>query len=753
MEAGQEEISSNSDQPTEVVVDSMQPSSSANNMIINNASEILQQLLHNGQISRASYDLLLMSQVNNAAITSTSRNRSVSSRKKSAGLVPAHVESPIQELQHGDDQDLGSPKVDDAKTFDWEHDEIDVAPTQSSKIAKSKRGYLSRRWIMSLPLFPQTILMILLGGVAITIPGIISLLLCVQDRGVYWTVQRPTCMGIAGYPTFVFSVYFLILWTFFWGERYVLTILPEVLIRLSDIFLGTSDDGETNAFVEHVMDYLRHMRRAIEFLLLSAVGLTSFTTIFTSNVDTTNYYNWQQVVTLLWSSLLWSCFVWVAERFLLQLFAVQFSQRAYSERIEAEKYAFHVLGCLNRARYRPNNSVGLNVPTDSDISTDSSHSDELETAVTELEKQARKTSSTPQNHWLGLRNRSSYSAGVEKFQKGIEKHAVRLGLNIKNVAGVVVGVETGETAGVLLRSLHDAKMLSKRLFLSLKRGSSGILVPADFRPYFPTQAETMAAFKLLDKDENGDISPQEMRTTIIEIYRERLSLDKSIRDGNQAMHKLDGLLKVFMFALIIFICLGIWGVNITNFLAGLISLWLGILFAIGATIKNLLESVIFLFLTHPYDVGDRVEIDGNTYIVKEFALSVTVFRTPDGKEVIAPNPVLLTKFINNIRRSGPQVETVLLKLSGDTTEAQLQKLKERLGDFAQHSSRDFNSSVTTHIKELNDSNQMTVSVSITHKTNWSNFSNKVARTNRFMLELRRIMMDLNMSIVIVPPPA
>ncbi|TPX37040.1 hypothetical protein SmJEL517_g00848 [Synchytrium microbalum] len=712
---------------------------------LDSSAEILQQLLENGQISRKSYELLLMA--NQVTIPkSADAPASISKASASARASIASVRTVIR-LSHDDRcrQELGgegedaTPKIEVQETFDWFHDDLDLAPTPS-KIAKSKRSSPLWKWIKSWPLFPQTILTVLFGGILIMIPGSLSIIFCVKDRGEYWTHQTPNCMGIGGYPFFVFATYFTILWAFYWGVRYVLRILPEVLIRLSDICLGTSDEGETNAFVEHLMDYLRHMRRAIAYLLLSVIGLTTFTTIFTEHTDNTIYYNWQQVITLIWSSLVWSCFVWVSEKFLLQVFAVQFSKRAFSERLEAEKFAFHVLGCLNRARYRPNSAIGINMPMKSDLS-DSNHSSELELAVKDLESQARKTLSRARrpDPWLG-------AGGFSRFQQGVGKHAARLGLNLKNVAGVVVGVESGETAGVLLRSLHDAKMLSKRIFLSLQRGSSGVLVPEDFRPFFLTQEDALAAFKLFDKDDNGDISPQEMKATVVEIYRERLSLDRSIRDGNQAMHKLDGLLKVFMFALILFICLGIWGVNVTNFLAGLISLWVGILFAIGTTIKNLLESVVFLFLTHPYDVGDRVEIDGNAFIVKEFALSVTIFRTPDGKEVIAPNPLLLGKFIYNIRRSGAQSESVTLHLDGDTTESQLQELKDRLNDFAQNSSRDFSGNIIPTISQINAGNELVISIGITHKANWSNFGNKVVRTNRFMIELRKILKDLKIEM-------
>jgi small-conductance mechanosensitive channel len=61
--------------------------------------------------------------------------------------------------------------------------------------------------------------------------------------------------------------------------------------------------------------------------------------------------------------------------------------------------------------------------------------------------------------------------------------------------------------------------------------------------------------------------------------------------------------QIIVYVIIVFVAFGVFRVNTTAFLALSISLWAGLLFAVGGIIKNLVESVIFLFATHPYDVG------------------------------------------------------------------------------------------------------------------------------------------------------
>lgn len=88
-------------------------------------------------------------------------------------------------------------------------------------------------------------------------------------------------------------------------------------------------------------------------------------------------------------------------------------------------------------------------------------------------------------------------------------------------------------------------------------------------------------------------------------------------------------------------------------------------FMVGNSAKNLFEGVIFLFVTHPFDVGDRVFIDGQNLIVKELGILTTVFQRFDGQILYSPNAVLATKPITNIRRSSNITQTIELQIDLD----------------------------------------------------------------------------------------
>lgn len=57
------------------------------------------------------------------------------------------------------------------------------------------------------------------------------------------------------------------------------------------------------------------------------------------------------------------------------------------------------------------------------------------------------------------------------------------------------------------------------------------------------------------------------------------------------------------------------------------SVFLAFVFVFGNSLRNMYESVIFLFVMHPYDVGDALFINGDWCSVEEIALQYTQVRT------------------------------------------------------------------------------------------------------------------------------
>jgi len=219
-----------------------------------------------------------------------------------------------------------------------------------------------------------------------------------------------------------------------------------------------------------------------------------------------------------------------------------------------------------------------------------------------------------------------------------------------------------------LGSANKTRLLARRLFYSFRKPSAEVLVIGDIARFFPHQDGAAEAFEMFDKDTNGDATRDEMELACMELHRERLALASSMRDIDSAVGRLDNILMSIFTIVVGIVFAVVLDTAISALLSGAAAFVLALSWLIGASAQEVLSSVIFLFIKHMYDVGDRVEIDGQLYTVKEMRLCVTIplicehdadgvyrlstiFIDIRGCTIQAPHAVLNTKFIYNMRRS------------------------------------------------------------------------------------------------------
>lgn len=165
-------------------------------------------------------------------------------------------------------------------------------------------------------------------------------------------------------------------------------------------------------------------------------------------------------------------------------------------------------------------------------------------------------------------------------------------------------------------------------------------------------------------------------------------------------------------------------------------------FAFAGTVQEFTGSCIFLFSKHPYDVGDRVYINGVDLIVEHISLLYTVFRRVDtNRSVQIPNIVNNEVWIENISRSRPMSESILLTLSPSTTFAEISTVQALLEEFVRipENKRDYQSDVTVEVAGVGDLSKLEVRIGVGYKSNWGNESLRALRRGKFMCELLAIL--------------
>ena len=94
------------------------------------------------------------------------------------------------------------------------------------------------------------------------------------------------------------------------------------------------------------------------------------------------------------------------------------------------------------------------------------------------------------------------------------------------------------------------------------------------------------------------------------VYKERKSLAHSLNDTKTAIEELNRIFSGIALLVIVIVWLILMGFATTHVLVLLSSQLLLVAFIFGNTCKTVFEAIIFVFVMHPFDVGDRCVIDG-----------------------------------------------------------------------------------------------------------------------------------------------
>jgi len=242
---------------------------------------------------------------------------------------------------------------------------------------------------------------------------------------------------------------------------------------------------------------------------------------------------------------------------------------------------------------------------------------------------------------------------------------------------------------------------------------------------------------LFDRDGNGDVTLDETEQACGDFHREQLSIEHSMRDLDSAVGRLDNLLMsvyVVVAALIIAVTLD---TEVASLITAAGTLVLGLSWLIGSSLSDVLTCIVFLFVLHPFDVGDRLNLGKDTaYTVKEIRLLSTILLDGHGTYVQVSNTVLNSLFIQNFRRSPKMSETFTFDVDYSTSFEQIERLRALMLGFVQSERRDFQPSFDIVVLDIPDQEKMTLKAEIMYKSNWQQGSLKAIRRNKWVCALK-----------------
>ncbi|KAF3771286.1 hypothetical protein M406DRAFT_245039, partial [Cryphonectria parasitica EP155] len=351
-------------------------------------------------------------------------------------------------------------------------------------------------------------------------------------------------------------------------------------------------------------------------------------------------------------------------------------------------------------------------------------------------------------------------SGAKTPLRMVQQNA-RLALNnIGKAAGRVAGDLTGRKVMAsghprkvvleLMRNTHNSHILARRIYRTFVRDGAETITLDDLKEAFAAPEDAEACFGIFDQDLNGDISVEELELVCNEIHLEKKAIAASLKDLDSVIKKLDQVFLFIIFIIAAIVFISIISGSAASALGTSGTTILGLSWMLQATAQEFLQSIIFVFVKHPFDVGDRVTVYGNTgslgtgddYYVMEISLLYTEFKKMEGHIVQAPNSLLNTLFILNQRRSSGLADPIELKLRFGTPSALVDELKARMLDFVLENKRDYQPQIISEVRTIDEVYSVTLNIIFFHKSNFQNELLRLQRHNKFAAELMHQMTEL-----------
>ncbi|KAF9452011.1 hypothetical protein P691DRAFT_661968 [Macrolepiota fuliginosa MF-IS2] len=282
-------------------------------------------------------------------------------------------------------------------------------------------------------------------------------------------------------------------------------------------------------------------------------------------------------------------------------------------------------------------------------------------------------------------------------------------------------------------SSHEAKRLARSIYIRFKDRRRSYLIPNDFFPVYPTEEAARNAFRVFDKDDNGDISRAEIKTVLMKVYKERRFLSRSMRDVGEALKTLYGIILFFGAVILFFISLSVFGVDVGNSLTSVYSVGIAASFIFKNSASSAFDAVIFLFVTHPYDTGDRCFIDQENLVVKKVGLFATVFARSDGTETYYFNSQLFTKFMITLTYAHQKTfESLAMQVTWRTPLEKLDALEHCLNEWlSTEENRWYEPSTSITLQNIVYQRYLELTIGIGHNGNWQDWGLRNARKTAF----------------------
>ncbi|KAF8080028.1 hypothetical protein N665_0980s0012 [Sinapis alba] len=518
-----------------------------------------------------------------------------------------------------------------------------------------------------------------------------------------------------------------------------------------------------------VLYFVYGIRKAVQNCLWLGLVLIAWHFLFDKKVQRETGSNVLKYVNKVLVCLLVAVIIWLIKTLLVKVLASSFHMSTYFDRIQESLFTQYVIETLSgppRVIHVEEEMAGakLSPPDGPKVTIGSGRLQKSPTIIGKSQVLSR-NGSKKEGEEEGIRidhlqrmNTKNVSAWkMKRLMNVIRKGALStLDEQIQDTS------THKDDKATQIRSENEAKQAARKIFQNVAMPGSRYIYIEDFMRFL-TEDESERAMNLFEEaSERHRISKSCLKNWVVNAFRERRALALTLNDTKTAVNRLHRIINILVSIVIIIIWLLILGIATTKFLLVISSQLLLVVFVFGNSCKNLFEAVIFVFVNHPFDVGDRCEIDGVQMIVEEMNILTTVFLRFDNQKIVYPNSLLGNKPIANYYRSPDMQEIVDFFVHIVTPTEKITALKQRILSYVDNKKDHWYPSPRIAFREMCGLNSMKITIWATHKMNHHNMGERFVRRGQLLEEIGRSCREtdieyrlypLNINIKTLPPAA
>ncbi|KAK6927238.1 Mechanosensitive ion channel MscS [Dillenia turbinata] len=483
-----------------------------------------------------------------------------------------------------------------------------------------------------------------------------------------------------------------------------------------------------------VLYFVHGLKNSVQVFIWLALVLLTWVLLFKNGVDRSetttkvlNYITWTIV------SFLIGAFLWFLKTLLLKILASSFHVNTFFDRIQESIFHQYVLQTLSGPPVIENAEKVGKVKSSGQLS------------YAKNSKSGRERKETIDMAKLQEMKREKVSAWAMKTLMDFVSSS---GLSTISNA-LDESFHHSAQADREITSEMEAMAAAYNIFKNVDKDNDNYIEEEDLLR-FMIKEEVDLVFPLLQGPETGKIDQKSLTDWVVKVYQDRKALAHALSDTKTAVKQLNNLVTAILIVIVIVVWLLLMEIATTKVLVLLSSQLVVAAFMFGNTCKTIFEAIIFVFVMHPFDVGDRCVIDGTQMVVEEMNILTTVFLKFDNEKIYYPNSVLATKPISNYRRSPDMSDNVEFCIDLMTPIERIALFKSRIEMLLKSNTQYWHPNHSIVVKEIENLSKMKMALYFNHTMNFQNFPEKNKRRTELIIEMKKIFEDLKIKFSLLP---